>query len=1184
MQGQSRCDPSPPDRHEMERLMEGARPGGIAVSKLALLVRAGALCALVAGIAPAPGQESRWDQLGTQELQLMDQGNYTAALALAQQQERVAEATWGPDDAHLAATEGLLGTLNLALEKYSDAETNLKRALAIDTKLEGPEGKETQNVLANLGNVYLKEANYPAAEQTVRQALAIAAKTQGENSELVATDANNLALILRKEDKYADAEPFYKKAIAIDSKLGKTADAATALDGLGTLYLSMRRYTDAEQVYEQAIALDLSVPASDHPHIGVALADLATVYHDEGKFAEAEQAYGKGIVLMEKENPPDLVGIATTEQDVGALFRDEGKYPQAEALLVQALTNTAKVLGPNHPDVAVILDNLGDLFDFEARYSDADRALNQALSIDMKTVGPQSLTTAIIMADLATLHGFHGDYGVADQYFYNAIPVYMKVLGQSDPRVADVIYNAAFVLRSERKYEQARQGFTLAAEIYQKAQGNASVGYAQCLDGLADIAEDGQSHDLAEKLHKQALAILEKSGPADSTAVSDAELGLARDYKDGLKFADAEPLYLEHLKIEQAHPQGNDTRVGDAEENLAALYYAWDKPAQAAPYFQNFLKNRMDEFRANASTMSERDRLIYLAGFYVDLPLFYSFVLKYHAQMPELTGEMYDVVLAEKGLIAQSATSMRAAVQASGDSQAMAMLDKLAGDKAQVAALMNSTTGDPANYRQQLSQAANEASALEGELMKRSAVWAQQKTQNAATWKDVQKTLKPGETAVEFVRFQFGDGIALTSERVYAALVVTPDCAEPAFVALGTAKNLEAGPMIAYREDVGQTRGLEVEETPAAPGQPPNAANTSAAYAGFWKPLEAALGGAKRVYVSPDGVLDTIPMGLMADSDGKLLMEKIQLRIVNSTKDLLLPPHVTQAKSALLVGNPKFDLTTVQQKTAIAELRGGATGAGTQELAQAGQRPAPEATISNADAAQFPSRGGDLKGGDLNPLPGTQVEVDAVDELLKAAGWQATEYTGELALKDAVVQVRAPRVVHIATHGYFLSDEELQANAKAEGTAANVNEDPMLRSGLFFAGADRVRQGAAQEPGVDDGVLTAYEASQLNLEGTELVVLSACETGLGKDLNVDGVFGLRRGLQEAGADAVMMSMWSVPDKETQELMSLFYQKWLGGMEKPEALRQAQLEERETVKKRYGKDLPFYWGAFVLIGR
>jgi CHAT domain-containing protein len=225
-----------------------------------------------------------------------------------------------------------------------------------------------------------------------------------------------------------------------------------------------------------------------------------------------------------------------------------------------------------------------------------------------------------------------------------------------------------------------------------------------------------------------------------------------------------------------------------------------------------------------------------------------------------------------------------------------------------------------------------------------------------------------------------------------------------------------------------------------------------------------------------------------------------------------------------------------------------------------------------------------LRGEDLNPLPGTQVETDAVDKLLKNAGWQATEYSGDLALKDSVTLAHEPRVVHIATHGFFLSDQEFTVIAEQRGEKANVNEDPMLRSGLFFAGADRVREGQPPEQGVDDGVLTAYEASQLNLEETELVVLSACETGLGKELNSDGVFGLRRGLQEAGADAVMMSMWSVPDKETEELMALFYKNWLGGMEKPEALRQAQLSERETVKQRYGHDLPFYWGAFVMIGR
>jgi len=1139
---------------------------------------AGAVCFLVAGTGHAPGQEARWDQLGMQVIQLMNQGNYTAALPLAQQEERVAEATWGPNDAHLAATEAILGTLNMGLENFSDAEAHLKRALTIDMKLEGPEGKETQNVLGNLGNVYLKQANYPAAEQTVRQALAAAERTQGENSELVATDANNLGLIYREEDKYADAEPLYKKGITIDFKLGKMSDAATALDGLGTLYLAMHRYPEAEQAYGQALALNLKAPATDHPHIGLTVADLATAYHQEGKFSESEQTYAKALAYEQKESPPDMDTVAGIQSDIGALLRDEGKYPQAEAILVQALNNRAKVLGPYHPTVAKVLENLGDLYFFESRYSDADRALQQAIAIDLKSLGPNKLETAKIIADLALLHGNYGDYTTADNLYRQAIPIYLKVLGQNDDRLANLLYHHAVVLLRQEKFDDAAKTAGAAAAIFQKVDGNSSRGFAQSLDLLGAISEDVKNHDAAEKLHKQALAIYEKLDGPDSINVTESLEGLAKIYKTEQRFVDAEPLLLRCLKIEQAHVTPHDTGLGEAQAELAALYYAWSKPQQAEPYFHDYLGNLMDEFRANSATMSERDRLFYFAAYRSAFPMFFSFVMMFHKQMPELTGEMYNAILQEKGIIAENATAMRAAVVASGDPQAGQMFDKLTSDRAQIAALAQSAVGDPANYRAQMNQLASEANALEGELLKRSAAMGRQKAQNAATWQDVQKVLKPGEAAVEIVRFQFYTGIEPLANIGYNALVVTPDCREPELILLGEAKDLEAAPMLAYRDDVGQTRGFEQEAAPAAAGQPGGAvANTNAAYVAFWEPLEASLGAAKRVYVSPDGVLMTIPMGLMADSDGKLLMEKIQLRIVNSTKDLLLPAQVSHSKNALVVGNPKFDLTADQQKTAIAELRGGVTGSGAQQAA------APVTQVSNTGAAQVNARG-DLKGGDLPPLPGTQVEVDTVEKLLKTAGWQPTEYTGELALKDAVTQAHTPRLVHLATHGFFLSDEELKANAAAGGTTANLNEDPMLRAGLFFAGADRIRQGAAPEAGVDDGVLTAYEASQLNLEGTELVVLSACETGLGKTFNVDGVFGLRRGLQEAGADALMMSMWSVPDKETQELMALFYQKWLGGMEKPEALRQAQLEERETVRKRYGKDMPFYWGAFVLVGR
>jgi len=293
--------------------------------------------------------------------------------------------------------------------------------------------------------------------------------------------------------------------------------------------------------------------------------------------------------------------------------------------------------------------------------------------------------------------------------------------------------------------------------------------------------------------------------------------------------------------------------------------------------------------------------------------------------------------------------------------------------------------------------------------------------------------------------------------------------------------------------------------------------------------------------------------------------------VVNSTKDLLRGSQPGKTNSAALVGNPQFDFDEAQQRAALEKL-------------EAGEKQAPLAAAM-AVTSQGVSR--DFQGERLKQLPGTQEEVRQVKALLDERGWQAEVFTGEGALEEAVKRVRSPRVLHLATHGFFENDQEKNLAEPRElggGERPSGLEDPMLRSGVYLAGANRALAHQPPVEGLESGVLTAYEATQLNLQGTELVVLSACETGLGEQREGEGVFGLRRAFQEAGAEAVLMSMWSVPDRETQELMALFYGKWLAGMDKHEALRRAQLEERETVRKRYGKDLPYYWGAFVLVGR
>jgi CHAT domain-containing protein len=268
----------------------------------------------------------------------------------------------------------------------------------------------------------------------------------------------------------------------------------------------------------------------------------------------------------------------------------------------------------------------------------------------------------------------------------------------------------------------------------------------------------------------------------------------------------------------------------------------------------------------------------------------------------------------------------------------------------------------------------------------------------------------------------------------------------------------------------------------------------------------------------------------------------------------------------VLIGNPLFALGEQRQRLAVRSVQK-SEGQGQQGAVGTGLR----------------SR--EQSGAKIAALPGTKVELDAVAGLLQKGQWKVETLSEANALEESVKRVKGPRVLHLATHGFFFPDQEASKGTELfGGERSSGREDPMVRSGLIFSGAQRVFSGEAALPDLEDGVLTAYEAMSLNLQGTELVTLSACETGLGQVKAGEGVFGLRRAFEVAGADAVLMSLWAVPDRETQELMTLFYGKWLAGKGKHEALRQAQLEMRDKVKARYSKDLPYYWGAFVLVGR
>jgi CHAT domain-containing protein len=632
---------------------------------------------------------------------------------------------------------------------------------------------------------------------------------------------------------------------------------------------------------------------------------------------------------------------------------------------------------------------------------------------------------------------------------------------------------------------------------------------------------------------------------------------LASLYYNQGKYAEAEPLYQRALRIREKALGLEHPDVAISLNNLAALYYAQAQPEKAEVFFQRGLENLFSQFERYFPYMSEKDRLAFLDTVSHRFPLYASFCFSYGVRNPVLAARLYDSLLWRKGLVASGMAALRSQILSSGDRQALALLDQLNAKRTLLANFLNQQPKDRAEWKKTSERLSREADEIERQLARTTSAWAEQKRLARATWRDVQKALAKDEAAVEIVRFPFHDGKRWTGKTYYAALVITSESTTaPTLLALGEAEKLEGGPLEEYRRQV-VTRDKSDDKSTRTTG--------AELYNIFWRPLEPALAGKKRVYLSPDGALNQVSLGVVLAEDGRLLMENRDLRLVSSTRDILRQKQGLAAGSAVLIGNPNFNLSEAQQRSAARALR-----------------PAKEPEVLLA-AALGGRRSGEQRGRALEPLPGTKAELQSIQSLLGKKGWRVEVYDGDNALEERVKNVSRPRVLHLATHGFFLRNQEF-ARRPLGVDRPSGREDPMLRSGLYFAGANRALTGGGATADLDDGVLTAFEATGLNLHGTELVVLSACGTGLGRVESGEGVFGLRRALEMAGAEAVLMSLWSVPDQETQELMRLFYEKWLAGKEKHAALREAQLEMRQKVKERYGEDLPFYWGAFVLVGK
>jgi CHAT domain-containing protein len=333
------------------------------------------------------------------------------------------------------------------------------------------------------------------------------------------------------------------------------------------------------------------------------------------------------------------------------------------------------------------------------------------------------------------------------------------------------------------------------------------------------------------------------------------------------------------------------------------------------------------------------------------------------------------------------------------------------------------------------------------------------------------------------------------------------------------------------------------------------------------RPLESYLLDKEMIFIAPDGGLNLVSFAGLVDEDEKYLIESFPIHYLSSGRELNRLRNQSEEGSGLLaIGDPDYD-ADIASRLRISE--------NVRYIAGGEIEYGPWNYRSGCD--YFNSTR-------LNPLPGTRIEIDAVTAIWQAITEEPAEaFFGNLATED-IFKLEAPgkKVIHLATHGYYMHDQCRSSSAprRTGSEESAIDENPMLQSGLFFAGANHQGRGA-DSAGIEDGILTAYEVSALDLSQVKMVVLSACETGLGKVRQGEGVYGLRRAFQIAGVRTIVSALWPITDEATAPLVSGIYGN--GDETVPERLRKIQLDKIDQLRSMELADHPYNWAAFIAMG-
>jgi CHAT domain-containing protein len=831
------------------------------------------------------------------------------------------------------------------------------------------------------------------------------------------------------------------------------------------------------------------------------------------------------------------------------------------------------------------------------KYREALPIAHEAVRISERQWGKESYNYATNLNNLALIRSKLGDIELALENHKQALAIREKLLPKDDPDYNQSLNNIALLYLQLGNYEQAAD-FALAASLLSRNNPKINhVDNAISVISLGAALTGLKRYDQALEMHKRAKQIMEEKQDTLHYVYANALNNIADlyesrgDYNDALSlythatrirrqlFGELHPLYINSLNnlgmlyrsmnqkqkafdtlnrayiISKQIIDINDPNYVNSLSNLASLSEEIGQIDYAALLFREVQAIYQQQLLNFISFSSQQEQVNYISTIESNVLSDYSFAFRHHRQKPDLAGWAFNTALLRNGLLLEAGQGLYRALDQNPDPVIRNLFSELKSTKAALATQLIA----PSDQRASIEPIAARAEELTQKLARQSKIFRDISKSLLIKWPDVQRMLKPSEAAIEFISFRYFNE-KWKDSTLYAAFIIRPGDKQPKFVQLFEKQQLSS--LL-----VGNTTDTPAQINNRYRGGKVNGTTTDVQGRVLsrliWQPLDSLLTDVKTVYFTPAGQLHQVAFAALPHPTDttKLLSQRYELRQLGSTRLLAHSQQQTDTNlkrpfTAQLYGGIQYSIDSLQ-------------------LAR-------RATSTRSVAMSSLAMHEVTRSGEWEYLPGTRQEIDNLRRIMPRSG--AVWYSGINATEERFkgLSGHSPNVLHVATHGYFFQNLPLQPQDQVGRLAEKSNrfesnENPLLRSGLVLAGANHVWKGGQSIAGVEDGILTALEVSDLNLSGTQLVVLSACETGLGQIEDSEGVFGLQRSFKLAGVKYLLMSLWKVPDVETVEYMTHFYRQLMTGI----AIRLAYNHTQEFMLRKYPTE-PFKWAAFVLI--